>query len=125
MATTKSPRAEIDVRETHLPPELAEMLGRSTQEAYTEIFRALSEPLRVRILTLVNSAGEDEFPCAGLEANLPVAKSTISYHVKQLSQAGLLTVRKEGRNFRYRLQHPVIDYFLPGFLERVSGESDD
>lgn len=105
-----------------LPPDLASLLHRSTEEAYVEVFRALSEPLRVRILSMIASAGDDEYPCTALEEKLPISKSTISYHIKILSKAGLISVRKEGRNFRYRLKRPVVDYFVPQFLDRIAEE---
>ena len=41
---------------------------------------------------------------AELEQTLPVSKPTISYHTKILQQAGLLSVRKEGRNYFYALR---------------------
>lgn len=90
----------------------------STEEDhYLELFSALSEPLRVRIVALI--AGRDELGCTALEKALPVSKSTISYHVKILSRAGMVDVRKEGRYYFYRLRRDVFDYYLPHFLERL------
>ncbi len=53
-------------------------------------------------------AAVDELPCAELEQTLPVSKPTISYHTKILQQAGLLSVRKEGRNYFYALRRDVL-----------------
>lgn len=96
---------------------------KTVDESYSEIFRALGEPLRVDIIRQI--AATEELACTRLEETLPISKSTISYHIKILSSAGLVRVRKSGRNFFYTLRQETFDYFLPGFLERlVSGQTD-
>ncbi len=74
--------------------------------AATEIFRALGDPVRWSILAQI--AAVDELPCAELERSLSVSKPTISYHTKVLQQAGLLAVRKEGRNYFYVLRREAL-----------------
>lgn len=71
-----------------------------------DVFKALSDPIRWSILTQI--AAVDELPCATLETTLPVSKPTISYHTKLLQQAGLLEVRKEGRNYYYALRRDAL-----------------
>ncbi len=102
--------------------------ARPAAEIYVEIFAALQEPLRLRILTLIASALEEpegEYACTSLEAKLPVTKSTISYHVKILRKAGLISVRKEGRYYRYTAREEVLEHFLPGMLDVLLDEYDD
>jgi DNA-binding transcriptional ArsR family regulator len=74
--------------------------------AAVEVFKALGDPVRWSIIAQI--AAVDELPCADLEQTLPVSKPTISYHTKILQQAGLLTVRKEGRNYFYALRREVL-----------------
>jgi ArsR family transcriptional regulator len=100
------------------------ILRRSTADAYIEVFRALSEQTRIEILSLIASC-DDEYPCTQLEKVLPVTKSTISYHIKILSSAGLVKVRKEGRYDHSRVRRNVLDFFLPGFLEHLADDRDD
>jgi DNA-binding transcriptional ArsR family regulator len=71
-----------------------------------EIFKALGDPVRWSIIEQV--AREDELACSLLEDTLPVSKPTISYHTKVLTQAGLLEVRKRGRNYFYCLRREVL-----------------
>jgi DNA-binding transcriptional ArsR family regulator len=71
-----------------------------------EVFKALGDPVRWSIITQIGAV--DELPCAELEQTLPVSKPTISYHTKILQQAGLLTVRKQGRNYFYALRRDVL-----------------
>jgi len=92
---------------------------RSERETYLEIFKALSDPVRMEMFTQIASAGDDEYRCTALVRDLAVGKSTISYHMRILSQAGLISVRKEGRNFRYRVRTDVADHFLPHLVSRL------
>jgi DNA-binding transcriptional ArsR family regulator len=78
----------------------------SRESTATEVFKALGDPVRWSIV--VQIAAVSELPCAELEQTLPVSKPTISYHTKILQQAGLLTVRKEGRNYFYALRREVL-----------------
>jgi DNA-binding transcriptional ArsR family regulator len=84
---------------------------------YTGIFRALSEPLRLEIISMF--AELDELPCTVIEERLPITKSTISYHIKILARARLVSVRKEGRFYFYRLRLDVFEWFVPGLLHRM------
>ncbi|MCW3020076.1 MAG: putative ArsR family transcriptional regulator [Solirubrobacterales bacterium] len=74
--------------------------------AAVEVFKALGDPVRWSIIAQI--AAVDELPCADLEQTLTVSKPTISYHTKILQQAGLLSVRKEGRNYFYALRRDVL-----------------
>lgn len=46
-------------------------------------------------------------------------QSTISYHVKILSHADLVSVRREGKFFFYRLHKDVLDYYAPNLLDHL------
>lgn len=71
-----------------------------------EVFKALSDPIRWDIIRQM--AAVDELACSVLEDTLPVSKPTISYHTKILIQAGLVTVRKQGRNLFYVLRRETL-----------------
>jgi DNA-binding transcriptional ArsR family regulator len=72
----------------------------------TEVFKALGDPIRWSIVQQM--AEVDELACITLEDTLPISKPTISYHTKILTQAGLVDVRKQGRNFFYTLRRDVL-----------------
>jgi DNA-binding transcriptional ArsR family regulator len=76
----------------------------------TEIFKALADPVRWDIV--MQMASVDELACMTLEDTLPVSKPTISYHTKILYHAGLITVRKSGRNYYYSLRRDVLRNLL-------------
>lgn len=75
-----------------------------------DVLKALSDPIRWDIIRQL--AAVEELPCAVLESTLPVSKPTISYHTKILAQAGLISVRKEGRNFFYALNGDLVHELL-------------
>jgi DNA-binding transcriptional ArsR family regulator len=88
-------------------------------DEYLAVFSALSEPLRVRILHILAHQPDGEYPCALLDEELPVGKSTVSYHVGILRRAGLITVRKAGRNYFYRLREKTFREYAPAFLDHL------
>jgi DNA-binding transcriptional ArsR family regulator len=89
-------------------------------QAYVEFAKAISDPTRLEILLLIGEAGE--YPCTALQEHLALSKSTISYHIKTLSQAGLVKVRRDGRSFFYEIRREVLDYYMPEMLPRLLAE---
>ncbi|GAA1836101.1 hypothetical protein GCM10009836_13150 [Pseudonocardia ailaonensis] len=87
------------------------------RDSYVAFAKAIADPMRLDMLVLIGQSGE--YPCTALEQQLPISKSTISYHVKVLTQAGLVKVRREGRFFHYELQREVLDYYAPNLLLRL------
>ena len=63
--------------------------------------RLLSDPGRVRILLLLE---KEELSVAELQAILTLAQSSLSTHLAQLKQAGLVEDRRNGKNILYRLK---------------------
>jgi DNA-binding transcriptional ArsR family regulator len=90
-------------------------MSATSQPPPIEIFKALSDPIRWNII--VQMASVDELACVTLEDTLPVSKPTISYHTKTLYQAGLINVRKSGRNYFYSLRREVLRKVLDDLRE--------
>jgi len=98
---------------------------RSPEDYLVDVFRALADPLRLDVMFRIIQA--DEVACTELETVLPVTKSTISYHMKILHQAGLINIRKAGRYYFYQARRDENDVLLPGVwesLERAAREND-
>jgi ArsR family transcriptional regulator len=73
----------------------------------TKILRVLADPNRLRILLLL---GGEELSVAELQEILTMGQSTISTHLSQLKQAGLVEDRRTGKSNLYRLAtHAVKD----------------
>jgi len=74
------------------------------------ISKALGDPYRLKILEAVKSQS-GWLQCGAVLDMIDLAQSTISHHIKQLTDAELLIVEKDGRNVRYQLNQEVFaDY---------------
>jgi ArsR family transcriptional regulator len=77
-------------------PLAADVLSDAEAAATAELFKALADPARVRIVNLLASAGE---PVCACNLNEPVGLSqpTVSHHLKKLVEAGLLEREQRGK----------------------------
>jgi ArsR family transcriptional regulator len=78
----------------------------TTESAAIRVARALGDPTRFRLLKAI--AARDEVSCADLTALAGLAQATVSHHLKVLSDAALVSVRKEGAFHYYRFQPGVV-----------------
>jgi ArsR family transcriptional regulator len=86
------PRARTD---GCCPPVLEAPLRDGEAAELAQVFAALSDPVRLRLLNLIATAGE---VCAcDLLAPLGRSQPTVSHHTKVLSDAGLILGEKRGR----------------------------
>jgi ArsR family transcriptional regulator len=75
------------------------------------VFKALADRHRVKVLNRLLSAGRDAVCVCEFEELLGLKQSTVSYHLKQLLDAGIVAREKRGSFAYYSL--------TPGALERV------
>ena len=91
---------QLDVAVCCKPLQVAP-LGESDAAQLTRVFAALSDPVRLRLLSLVADGGE---VCScDLEEPLGKSQPTISHHTRALAEAGLLTGEKVGRWMMWRV----------------------
>jgi len=70
-----------------------------------EGFHALSDPIRVEVIDLLR--GGERCVCELMDS-IKAAQSRLSFHLKVLKEAGLVTDRREGRWVYYALDQTVI-----------------
>lgn len=87
-----------------MPPEQAELLARK--------LKALADPARLRVLSIVAASPDDEACVCDLTEPLGLSQPTVSHHLKVLMDAGYLTRTRRGTWAYYRL--------VPGSLDAVS-----
>lgn len=84
--------------------------GLSDEEAVAtaELFKALADPARVRIVNLLATAGE---PVCACNLNEPVGLSqpTVSHHLKRLVDAGLLEREQRGKWAYFSLKRDAVE----------------
>lgn len=76
------------------------------------VFKALADRNRVKIINVLSQAGGDAVCVCELVPALGVKQPTVSYHLKQLVEAGLLDRERRGTFGYYRL--------APGALARIA-----
>ena len=79
------------------------------------VLQALSDPVRLEIVRQL--AAQTECMCGQL--SLPVAKSTLSHHLKTLARAGITAEREQGTSKYLCLRGPELEQRFPGLLESV------
>ena len=77
------------------------------------LFRTLADRHRLKILNMLLRAGGQPVCVCEFVPTLGLTQPTVSYHLKQLTDAGLLERERRGTFAYYRL--------APGALERLSG----
>src|SRR4051812_17241054 len=85
-----------------------------------KILRAAADPTRLRILLLLNT---EELSVAELQEILVMGQSTISTHLSQLKQAGLVEDRRTGKSSFYRLASSSGGGVLNALLEQAEKET--
>jgi ArsR family transcriptional regulator len=80
-----------------LPEDLAELIARR--------FRALSDPLRVRILDLLR---DQELSVNTLAERLGAGQQNVSKHLALLTDSGMLARRKDGNHVYYRIADEAV-----------------
>ncbi len=82
-------------------PTLAEApLGRSAAEALAAVLRAVADPARLQLVSLIQAARGGEACVCDLVAPLGLSQPTVSHHLKVLLDAGIVT-RSRRRNWAY------------------------
>lgn len=99
--------AEVQSMQEHL-------IDQPTANRLAEIFKALSDPTRLRIISLLL---DHEVCVHTLEATLGMTQSAISHQLRLLRQLNLVRYRKEGRHVYYVLDdNHVRTLFTQGLL---------
>lgn len=80
-----------------------------TDERVLAMLRAVSNPVRYRILQILAERGECQ--CGPLGAELPIAQSTLSQHLKVLREAGLIQGTIAGPAICYCRDEKAIAWF--------------
>ena len=82
---------------------VAEPLTETDAAALSLGFKALSDPARLRLLSLIAARAGDEVCVCELTDTFTQSESTISHHLKVLRDAGLVTSQRRGSWVYYRV----------------------
>ena len=90
------------------------------------IMSALAQPTRLAVLGVLAQAGEDGVTAGELAERTGTPANTMSAHLAILTQAGLVTSRRSGRNIHYSaipdaIQR-LVDFLLREFSHNGTGK---
>src|SRR5690554_3501502 len=89
-------------------------------EQLARVFKALGDPTRVRLLSLIAAQSEHEACICDLTEPVGLSQPTVSHHMKQLVDAGLVTREQRGR-WAYFAVAPGARDLVQGALTAVLG----
>ncbi|MGQ4332466.1 ArsR/SmtB family transcription factor [Streptomyces hayashii] len=79
-----------------------------------KVFKALGDPVRLRLMSMIASRGDGGEVCVcDLTPAFDLSQPTISHHLKLLRQAGLIDCERRGTWVYY--------WVLPGVLDKLAG----
>jgi ArsR family transcriptional regulator len=58
------------------------------------------------------AAVKDEISCIDLRAKLPISRATLSHHLKELANAGLIETRRESKYMFLRMRRSTWNQYL-------------
>jgi ArsR family transcriptional regulator len=90
-------------------PLTAGALDADTAERLARSFRALADPTRVRLLSLIAAAPEGESCICDLTDVVALSQPTVSHHMRQLVDAGLVTREQRGKWAFYAVVDEALD----------------
>lgn len=86
----------------------AAALSDEAAEATAELFKALADPARVRIVNLIATADEPVCAC-NLNEPVGLAQPTVSHHLKKLVDVGLLEREQRGKWAYFSLKRDAVE----------------
>jgi len=89
-------------------PLAAPTLTEEEAQGTAELFKALGDPARVRIVNLIATSGGAVCACDFNDA-LGLAQPTVSHHLKKLADAGLLEREQRGKWAYFSLKRDAVE----------------
>jgi ArsR family transcriptional regulator len=85
---------------------------------------ALAQGTRLEVYRLLVQMGPEGMPASGIAEKLNLPNATLSFHLKELNQAGLVSARQDGRFIHYSANYPAMDALIGYLTENCCGGQD-
>lgn len=123
--TTSLPLLTTD-ESCHCAPVTAGVMDVEDAQRLAWMFKALGDPTRVRLLSMIAAQSGGEACVCDLTEPVGLAQPTVSHHMKQLVDAGLVTREQRGKRAYYALVPEalaMLSAVLDPWPSRVGGNS--
>ena len=88
-------------------------------------FAALSQETRLQIVRRLVVAGPDGMAAGAIAAALDVSPSNLSFHLKELDRAGLISQSRESRSIIYAANYAALGGLVTFLMEDCCGGHPD
>ena len=88
-----------------------------TEDQAVRALAALAQATRLRVFRALIIAGKDGLAAGVLASTLDIAPSALSFHLKELSHAGLIEARQAGRFVYYTARYTEMNALLAYLTE--------
>ena len=85
---------------------------------------ALAQATRLDIYRLLVQKGPDGVAATAIAEKFGLPNATLSFHIKSLTQAGLVSARQEGRFIYYAANYPAMNALVDFLTENCCGGED-
>jgi ArsR family transcriptional regulator len=82
---------------------------------------ALAQGNRLDVYRLLVQAGPEGLPAGSIASALALAPNTLTFHFDRLRQAGLVSVRREGRSMIYAARYETMNRLIAYLTENCCG----
>ena len=93
-------------------------------ESAIEALGALAQEHRLALFRLLVQAGSDGLAAGAIAGKLGVPNSSLSFHLTQLRNAGLIIQERQHRSLIYRANYQAMNALVDYLLENCCGGSD-
>jgi ArsR family transcriptional regulator len=114
--TTTLPITDADDTDACCSPVTAGVLDVEAAEHLAHMFKALGDPTRVRLLSLIAARPANEACICDLTGPVGLSQPTVSHHMKRLVDAGLVTREQRGRWAFYQVVDSTLDTLSTALL---------
>jgi ArsR family transcriptional regulator, arsenate/arsenite/antimonite-responsive transcriptional repressor len=102
--TLASDSPVLQQNEVCCPPLLTNVVSDEDAVQAAQVFKALADPARVRLISTIAASGDDGACVCELVEPLGLSQPTVSHHLKILYETGLISREKRGTWAYYRLR---------------------
>lgn len=107
MSKQASRLPEVDERLAGCTPLGIEPMGSEQAESAAVLLKALADPVRLRLMSLIAAA--DEACVCDLATPFEVSQPTVSHHLRVLRESGLVDAERRGTWVYYRARREALD----------------
>lgn len=84
-------------------------LGEAEAEVLADRLKALADPARLRLVSLILASPEGEACTCDLVLPVGLSQPTVTHHLRRLADAGMVTGERRGRWTYYRVEPAALD----------------